>query len=136
MASAAFDYEALDDARLAAAVAAGDRLAVTLVLRRHNQRLFRAAWSVLKNRADAEEAVQEGYLKAFAAIDRFEAGSSLATWLTRIVVNAAISRLRASRRRKRSLAGAGVASLDDARARLAPVSPAASPEEAYMRRQL
>ena len=136
MAAAAIDYDALSDGDLAARISAGDHLAATHMLRRNNQRLFRAAWSVLKNRADAEEAVQEGYLKAFAAIDRFEAGSSLATWLTRIVVNEAISRLRAAKRRKRSLTGAGVASLDDARARLAPVSPAPSPEEEFMRRQL
>ena len=136
MASVALDYETLDDRGLAARIAAGDSVAAALVLRRYNQRLFRTAWSVLKDRADAEEAVQEGYLKAFAAIDRFQAGSSLATWLTRIVVNEAISRLRAAKRRKRALTGAGVASLDDARARLAPVSPAASPEEEVMRRQL
>lgn len=137
MASVALDYEALDDRSLASRIGAGDPLAATLVIRRHNQRLFRAAWAVLKNRSEAEEAVQDGYLKAFAAIGRFEGASSLATWLTRIVVNAAISRLRAAKRRKRALGGQGVASLQEFRERIAEASsPIASPEEELMRRQL
>ena len=48
-----------------------------VVTRRNNQRLYRTAWSVLKDRADAEETVQEAYLKAFAAIDSFVGNSSL-----------------------------------------------------------
>jgi RNA polymerase sigma-70 factor, ECF subfamily len=53
--------------------------AVRLITRRNNQRLYRAASSVLKNRAEAEEAVQDGYLKASAAIDSFAGKSSLST---------------------------------------------------------
>ena len=131
------DYAGLDDRELARRIAGGDSDAVVFLVRANNQRLYRAAWSVLRNKADAEEAVQEGYMKAFAAIDRFAGGSSLATWLTRIVVNEAISRVRAARRRKRSLGEAGVSVLDDYRASLetAPsLNPA--PEEQVMRREL
>ena len=52
------DYEALDDVALAGLIAARDREAVRLVTQRNNQRLYRAAWSILRNRAEAEEAVQ------------------------------------------------------------------------------
>jgi RNA polymerase sigma-70 factor, ECF subfamily len=133
---ATLDYEAMSEREICRRLAAGDSLAVRLVVRRHNQRLYRSAWSVLKNRADAEEAVQEGYLKAFASIERFMGDSSLATWLTRIVVNEAISRLRAADRRRRSLRQDGLALLQDCRDRLAATpSLAAAPEEALMRRE-
>src|SRR5262245_32118492 len=99
MASVALDYESLTDLELARRIAQRDALAVRVVTRRNNQRLYRTAWSVLKNRADAEDAVQDGYLKAFAAIDNFAGASSLSTWLTRIVLNEALRRLRASHRR-------------------------------------
>ena len=86
MTSVALDYETLTDIELAKLIAQRDSLAVRVVTRRNNQRLYRTAWSVLKDRADAEEAVQEGYLKGFAAIDSFAGVSSLSTWLTRIVL--------------------------------------------------
>lgn len=94
------DYERLSDAELAVLVGTRDAGAVRLVTQRNNQRLFRAAWSILKNRAEAEDAVQAGYLRAFAAIGTFEGRSSLATWLTRIVINEALGRQRAARRRR------------------------------------
>jgi RNA polymerase sigma-70 factor, ECF subfamily len=79
MTSVALDYETLTDIELAKLIAQRDSLAVRVVTRRNNQRLYRTAWSVLKDRADAEEAVQEGYLKGFAAIDSFAGVSSLST---------------------------------------------------------
>ena len=68
MAGLAQDYEALTDIELAGRIARRDPIAVRVVTKRNNQRLYHAAWSILKNRADAEEAVQEGYLKAFTSI--------------------------------------------------------------------
>ena len=80
------DYATLSDSEFASHIAARDVAAVRLVAGRNNQRLFRAAWSILKDRSEAEEAVQDGYLKAFDAIGAFAGRSSLSTWLTRIVV--------------------------------------------------
>ena len=80
-------------------VAARDPRAVRLVTTRNNQLLFRTAWSILKHRADAEDAVQSAYLKAVAAIGGFEGHSALSTWLTRIVINEALGRKRAAQRR-------------------------------------
>jgi len=58
MTSVALDYETLTDIELAKLIAQRDSLAVRVVTRRNNQRLYRTAWSVLKDRPDAEEAVQ------------------------------------------------------------------------------
>jgi len=124
------DYEALTDLELAGRIAQRDTLAVRLVTRRNNQRLYRTAWSVLKDRADAEEAVQEGYLKAFAAIGSFEGKSSLSTWLTRIVLNEALGRRRSAQRRIRQLRQQSVAVIDDYRENLMGASARSSSPEA------
>jgi len=118
MASVALDYETLTDLELARRIAQRDALAVRVVTRRNNQRLYRTAWSVLKDRADAEEAVQEGYLKAFAGIDSFVGASSLSTWLTRIVLNEALGRRRSAQRKIRVLREQSIAFIDDYRENL------------------
>ena len=99
------DYDGLPDAELAALAAARDPGAVRLITQRNNQRLFRTAWGILKNRDEAEDAVQSAYLKAFAAIGDFEGRSSLSTWLTRIAINEALGRARTIKRRRASLDG-------------------------------
>jgi RNA polymerase sigma-70 factor, ECF subfamily len=112
------DYEAIDDISLARLISARDAKAVRFVTTRNNQRMFRAAWSILKHRADAEDAVQTAYLRAFAAIKGFEGRSSLSTWLTRIVINEALGRKRAASRRRAQLDGSSVTVLDDYREKL------------------
>jgi RNA polymerase sigma-70 factor (ECF subfamily) len=110
---------------------------VRVVTRRNNQRLYRTAWSVLKNRAEAEEAVQEGYLRAFAAIDNFAGASSLSTWLTRIVLNEALGRQRSAQRKKRMLREQSVSLIDDYRENLMGASAASlSPEAEAARGQV
>ena len=99
-ARAAAGYESRSDLELAAGIARRDSGAVRLVMQRNNQRLFRAAWQILRNREDAEDAVQSAYLKAFAAIRSFAGRSSLSTWLTRIVINNALVHARSAKRRR------------------------------------
>ncbi|HEX6603874.1 MAG TPA: sigma-70 family RNA polymerase sigma factor, partial [Sphingomicrobium sp.] len=111
-------YPELDDLEIARLCSKREPGAVRHVLSVNNQRLFRTAWSILKDRTEAEEAVQSGYLAAFASMDRFEGRSSLSTWLTRIVANEALSRLRAERRRKAHLENEGVPVLETYRERL------------------
>jgi len=111
-------YESLNDMALAALVAARDPHAARVVTMRNNQRLFRAAFAILGNRAEAEDAVQSAYLKGFAAIDRFEGRSALSTWLTRIAINEALVRRRAARRRRAHFDAEQVAVLDDYREKL------------------
>ena len=112
------DYETLDDIVLAGLIAVRDPAAVRLVTTRNNQRLFRAAFAILGNRAEAEDAVQSAYLRAFAGIRSFEGRASLTTWLTRIAINEALGRVRAAKRRRAHLEDASVAFLDDYREKL------------------
>ncbi len=78
----------------------GGENAIRTLIERNNQRLFRAARSVLHNDGEAEDVVQETYVKAFTALKSFRGEASFSTWLTRIALNEAVSRLR--RRRKNS----------------------------------
>ncbi|MEA3063067.1 MAG: polymerase sigma-70 factor, subfamily [Sphingomonadales bacterium] len=136
-ASPKVDYGSLSDLELARLVAARDPAAVRLVTQRNNQRLFRTAWSVLKNREEAEDAVQSAYLAAFRAIGGFEGRSSLSTWLTRIVLNEALGRVRAARRRRAGLDESSVVHLDDYREKLMRGSmTGAAPDSAVAREQM
>ena len=89
----------IPDAELASQVSAGRPGAFELLMRRHNQALFRTARSILRNDSDAEDVLQEAYLQAYRAMDSYRAEARLATWLTRIVINAAIARAHQGRRR-------------------------------------
>ena len=131
------DYEAFSDLELAARVASRDAAAVRLVTGRNNRRLFRAAWSILRNREDAEDAVQSAYLRGFGAIRNFEGKSSLATWLTRIVINEALGRLRARKRRASHIASDSVVFIEDYREKLMRGSTTqTSPDETLARAQI
>ena len=130
------DYATLSDIELASRIAARDVAAVRLVTGRNNQRLYRTAWSILKDRSEAEEAVQDGYMKAFGAIATFAGRSSLSTWLTRIVVNEALSRRRRAQQRSRLLNQESVLVLEEYREKLMAGSATHSPEKVLMRRQI
>lgn len=87
----------LSDAELAASAGDGDAAAFATIMRRNNRRLYRLVRSILKDDAEAEDAVQETYVRAFAGLGSFEAAASLSTWLSRIAVNEALGRLRRRR---------------------------------------
>jgi RNA polymerase sigma-70 factor (ECF subfamily) len=89
---------AADDAELARLIGEGNQDAFVLLMRRHNRMLFRAARSILRDDAEAEDALQEGYLQAYRSIGKYRGEAKLSTWLTRIVVNEAIARGRKHRR--------------------------------------
>lgn len=82
------------DAQLAARAAAGEDSAFETIMRRHNRLLFRTARSILHSDAEAEDALQEAYLRAWRALDSFRADARLSTWLVRIVINESLGRLR------------------------------------------
>jgi RNA polymerase sigma-70 factor, ECF subfamily len=77
----------------------GDHTAFTLLMRRYNRLLYRTARSIVKNDAEAEDILQEAYLRAYSALRTFRGDSSLSTWLTRIVINEALGSLRKAARR-------------------------------------
>jgi RNA polymerase sigma-70 factor (ECF subfamily) len=82
----------LVDAELVRHACAGSVSALRLIVRRHNQQLYRVARAIVRNDTEAEDVLQEAYLSAFRHLAQFRADASLATWLTRIVVNKATDR--------------------------------------------
>ena len=87
---------AQSDAELVDRVRAGDRRAMEALMRRHNRTLYRTARAILRDDAEAEDAVQDAYLQAFRGLDRFRAESTFSTWLVRIAANEALMRRRRS----------------------------------------
>jgi len=132
----ALDYAAMPDIELAQCCASGDSAAVRHLVSTNNQRLFRTAWSILKNRQEAEDVLQSCYAKALGAIGAFEGRSSLTTWLTRIAINEALARRRTQERRRKYLEAEGVEVLENYREQLAKGSHAPSPEAEAAREQL
>jgi RNA polymerase sigma-70 factor (ECF subfamily) len=100
------------------------------IIKANNQRLYRIARGVVRNDAEAEDIVQEAYLRAFASLSTFRGGSSLSTWLSRIVINEALGRLRKRRRM--------VAMPDNPEAQIIrfPLNPSDDPERTMAQRQI
>jgi RNA polymerase sigma-70 factor (ECF subfamily) len=73
---------------------AGDSEALSMLFARYSLQLYRAAFSVLRSKEDAEDALQEGLLSAYLKLESFEGRSRFSTWLTRIVLNAAFMKRR------------------------------------------
>jgi RNA polymerase sigma-70 factor, ECF subfamily len=86
------------DSELVQHAAAGDHKAFEAIMRRCNQQLFRIARGILKDDAEAEEAVQEGYVIAYRALKTFRGDAKLSTWLGRIIINESLGRLRRHKR--------------------------------------
>jgi RNA polymerase sigma-70 factor (ECF subfamily) len=86
---------ALADEEVVARVLAGDLALFEVLMRRHNQRLYRTARAIVRDEAEAEDVMQETYVRAFAALRQFEGRAQWSTWLTRIAVNEALARVRA-----------------------------------------
>jgi RNA polymerase sigma-70 factor (ECF subfamily) len=89
-----------DDMALARRVAAGDRSAFDILMRINNRRLYRLARATMRNDAEAEEALQEAYIAAYRGMAGFRGESTLATWLSRMVLNECLGRLRKGARRQ------------------------------------
>jgi RNA polymerase sigma-70 factor (ECF subfamily) len=91
------EAQVLGEQELLQRVRIGDGPAFRTVIQRNNRRLFRIARSILKNDSEAEDVVQEVYVRAFEHLSEFRGESTLATWLTRIAINEAQGRLRRQR---------------------------------------
>src|SRR5258708_27965255 len=87
------------DAELAARAAQGEQVAFERIMRRHNRTLFRTARAILRDDAEAEDALQEAYLQAYRSLGSFRGEARLSTWLARIVANEALALLRKRQRR-------------------------------------
>ncbi len=91
--------QAPEEAEFVARLRAGDDDAYATLVKQQAGRMLAVARRMLGSEEDAQDVVQEAFLSAFKAIDRFEGTSRLSTWLHRIVVNAALMKIRASKRR-------------------------------------
>ena len=89
--------ESLSDEELLVRARLRDEKAVRALTLRYNRRLYRVARSILRNDSEAEDVVQETYVRAFTALDLFRGESGFGTWLTRIAMNEALGRLRRQR---------------------------------------
>jgi RNA polymerase sigma factor (sigma-70 family) len=87
----------IDDSTVIKRVLSGEKELFEILMRRHNQKLYRVIRSYLREREDIEDAMQETYLKAFGKLDQFMGNASFSTWLIRIGINEALLRLKRSK---------------------------------------
>ena len=90
--------ERLSDAEVVARVQAGEHALFELIMRRYNRRVFRIARSILRDDAEAEDAVQEAYVSACFKLNQFRGPEGFATWICHIATNAALMRRRSRAR--------------------------------------
>jgi RNA polymerase sigma-70 factor (ECF subfamily) len=125
---------AVDDSAVVRRVAAGDRTAFALIMRRYNRRLYRLARATLRDDAEAKDALQEAYLNAYRTIGQFRGDAQLSTWLTRIVLNECLARKRRAARRQNVVA---IVSWESAMEPVAEVvDPVERPDRAFERAQM
>jgi RNA polymerase sigma-70 factor (ECF subfamily) len=86
------------DVDLVERIRRGDARAMEALMRRHNRALYRTARAILRDDAEAEDAVQDAYIRAFRSLAAFRGDSSVSTWLVRIAANEALQRLRRHKR--------------------------------------
>jgi RNA polymerase sigma-70 factor, ECF subfamily len=95
---AATSQDPLSDEEVVTRVLAGETGMFEIIMRRHNQRLYRVARAILRNDGEAEDVMQDAYVRAYEHLDQFAGRAKFATWLTRIAVHEALARqLRGSR---------------------------------------
>jgi RNA polymerase sigma-70 factor (ECF subfamily) len=90
----------LSDEEIVARVVDGDTGLFELIVRRYNQRLFRTTRAILRNDGEAEDVMQEAYVRAFVNLDQFAGEAKFSTWLTKIAVYEALGRLRRAKRKE------------------------------------
>src|SRR4051812_22609173 len=88
------DNRSLDDEAVVARVLAGETALFEILMRRYNQRLYRAARAILRVDAEAEDAVQQAYISAYTKLAQFAGTARFSTWLTRIAVHESLGRVR------------------------------------------
>jgi len=125
----------MNEVSLISAGKRGDALALDTLLRRHYRSLFHSAYRIMGNAEDAEDALQDGMLSAYRNLKSFEGRSQFRTWLTRIVINAALMRRRGLRLSSILIAD-NSESLDDIRDARYLASKSATPEQLFGRMEV
>lgn len=125
---------ALPDHEIVRRVRAGESALFEILMRRHNQRLYRVARAVIRDESDVEDVMQQAYIKAFTHLDQFEERAQFSTWLTQIALREAFSRRRKLRRIDAVVAWTARHEQDRVEPMDAFASPQAGPErQAYAR---
>jgi RNA polymerase sigma-70 factor, ECF subfamily len=88
----------LSDEEVVVRVLAGETAMFEIVMRRHNQRIYRVARAILRNDGEAEDVMQDAYVRAYEHLHQFAGRAKFSTWLTRIAVHEALARQRRSKR--------------------------------------
>ena len=91
-------WAGLSDEQVVLQVLKGQTALFEVLMRRHNERLYRAARAILRDDREAEDVMQQSYVNAYAHLRQFDGRASFATWLTRIAVHESLARLRRRRR--------------------------------------
>ena len=87
-------WQSMDDEQVVAQVVAGQTALFEVLMRRHNERVYRAARAIVRDEAEAEDVMQQAYVNAYAHLRQFDGRAAFSTWLTRIAVNEALTRAR------------------------------------------
>jgi RNA polymerase sigma-70 factor (ECF subfamily) len=87
-------WQGLADEDIAARVLDGQTALFEVLMRRHNERIYRAARAILRDESEAEDVMQQAYVNAYAHLRQFDRRAKFSTWLTRIAVNEALARAR------------------------------------------
>jgi RNA polymerase sigma-70 factor (ECF subfamily) len=88
------ENSSLTDVEVVARIRAGETALFEVLMRRHNQRVYRVARAVVKDETEAEDVMQQAYINAFRHLDQFEERAQFSTWLTRIALHEALARRR------------------------------------------
>lgn len=91
-------WNGLSDEQVVAQVLAGQTALFEVLMRRHNERVYRAARAIVRDDREAEDVIQQAYVNAYAHLRQFNGKARFATWLTRIAINEAIARVRRQRK--------------------------------------
>ncbi|HVS31758.1 MAG TPA: RNA polymerase sigma factor [Thermoanaerobaculia bacterium] len=94
IATAALLGDQLSDGEVVSRILGGDAALFEILMRRHNQRIYRAVRAVLRTDDDLEDVMQQAYLNAYQHLHQFAGGAQFSTWLTRIAVNEALAKRR------------------------------------------
>jgi RNA polymerase sigma-70 factor (ECF subfamily) len=84
----------LSDEQIVERIAAGQTALFEVLMRRHNERLYRAARAIIRDESEAEDVMQQAYVNAYSHLQQFDGPSQFSTWLTRIAIHEALARAR------------------------------------------
>ncbi|GFO57160.1 RNA polymerase sigma factor [Geomonas sp. Red276] len=136
MAAAVDERGMMTDQEVVGRVLSGDAASFELIMRRYNRRLYRIARGVLRDDDEAEDAVQEAYIKAYRNLGKYNASGPFSAWLARIALNEALGRLRTGTAERNALSFDAAGEGEEANYMAQMVSRIPDPEEGAARAEV